>query len=133
LNKSKTRRVPLVKQDMLNLPQHLNSSTDFSEVRVPQSLVFCVVFCRSLFLFFCSFPLVIALSVLRLSASDYPFSVFKLFFQVGRRAWSALTNWRMKLGLLEALQLEVGKGKWNNANGVRLVEIGIDLFNVNTL
>jgi hypothetical protein len=47
----------------------------FSVVRVAQSLVYCVVFCRSLFV---SFLLVIVLSVLRLKASDYPFGILDL-------------------------------------------------------
>ena len=48
-----------------------------SEVRVVRSLVFCVVFCRSLFVLFL---LTFVLSVLFwLTASDYPFSIFKLF------------------------------------------------------
>ena len=46
----------------------------FSGVRVTRSLVFCVVFCRSLFVLFL---LTIVLSVLRITASDYPFGVFK--------------------------------------------------------
>jgi hypothetical protein len=32
-----------------NLPGHLSSLPDFSGVRIAQSLAFCVVFCRSLF------------------------------------------------------------------------------------
>jgi hypothetical protein len=40
-----TRRVSLVEQKLVILPEHL----DFSGVRVARSLVFCVVFCRSLF------------------------------------------------------------------------------------
>ena len=43
-----TRRVPLVKQEMLILPEHLNSPPVFSGVRVTRPLVLCV-FCRSLF------------------------------------------------------------------------------------
>ena len=35
----------------VNEIQHLSSPPDFSEVRVARSLVFCVVFCRSLFIF----------------------------------------------------------------------------------
>ena len=51
-------------------------ATEFSGVRVTQSLVF-VVFCRSLFFFF-----VIALSVLRLAVSDYPFGILDLRFLI---------------------------------------------------
>ena len=36
-------------QELPTLPEHLSSTSLFSGVRVAQSLVFCVVFCRSLF------------------------------------------------------------------------------------
>ena len=36
---------------LLTLPEQSRSSSVFSVVRVAQSLVFCVVFCRSLFVF----------------------------------------------------------------------------------
>ena len=46
----------------------------FVGVCAAQSLVFCIVFCRSLFVLF-----VIALSaLLQFAASDYPFGIFKL-------------------------------------------------------
>jgi len=49
----------------------------FSGVRVARSLVFRVMFCRSLFVL-----LSVVLSVLlRFTTSDYPFSIFKLFVQ----------------------------------------------------
>ena len=44
-----TRRVSLVEQVLLTLPEHLSSPLVFSGVRVAQSLVFCVMFSRSLF------------------------------------------------------------------------------------
>ena len=44
-----TRRVPLVDQELLTLPE---LTPVFSGVRIVQSLVFCVVFCRSLFVIF---------------------------------------------------------------------------------
>jgi hypothetical protein len=50
----------------------LISSPVFSGVRIGQSLVFCIVFRRSLFLLLSFFFLVIALSVLRFTASYYP-------------------------------------------------------------
>ena len=46
-----TPQVPLVYQELLTLPEHLCSPLVFSGVHVAQSLVFCVVFCRSLFVF----------------------------------------------------------------------------------
>jgi hypothetical protein len=46
-----TRRVSLVGQILLTLPEHLSSLPVFSGVRVTRSLVLCVMFCRSLFVF----------------------------------------------------------------------------------
>jgi len=57
--------------------EHLCSCPVFSGVRVARSLVFCAMFCRSLFVLF---HLSIVLSVLRFTASEYPFGTFKLFF-----------------------------------------------------
>jgi hypothetical protein len=48
----------------------------FIVVRAALSLVFCVVFCRSLFVLFL---LTIAVSVFIFTTSDYPFGIFKLF------------------------------------------------------
>ena len=45
-----------VEQELLSLPEHLRSPRIFCEVRLGRSVVFCVVFCRSLFVllfFFC--------------------------------------------------------------------------------
>jgi hypothetical protein len=44
-----TRRVQLVEQELLTLPELPSSPHVFSGVRVSRSLVFCVMFCRSLF------------------------------------------------------------------------------------
>jgi hypothetical protein len=62
-----TRRVPLVDQELLTLPE---LTPVFSGVRVVRSLVFCVVFCRSLFVIFL---LTIVLFVLRFTDTDYHF------------------------------------------------------------
>ena len=53
------RRMPLVEQKLLTLPEHLSSPPVLSRVHVARSLVFCVVFCRSFFvlLFFFFWPL----------------------------------------------------------------------------
>ena len=59
-----TRRVLHVEQELLTLPEHLSSPSVSSFVRVARSLVFCVMFCGSLFCPFVSFPLVIVLYVL---------------------------------------------------------------------
>ena len=63
--------MPLVEKEPLSLPEHMSSPSVFSGVSIAPSLVFCVMFCRSLFVLFI---LAIALSV-----SDYPFAIFKLF------------------------------------------------------
>lgn len=69
----------LVEQELLTILEHLSSPPVLSGVFVTQSLVFCVVFCRSIFVFLC-FILAIVLSViLRCTASDYPSGIFKLF------------------------------------------------------
>jgi hypothetical protein len=53
--------------------------------QVARSLVFCVVFCRSLFVFLSFLILTIALSVLRVTTSDYPFDISKSSLPFGRR------------------------------------------------
>ena len=70
-----------MEQELLTLPEHLSSRPGFTGVRVVRSLVFCVVFCRSLFvLLFFFFFFVIVLSVLfRFTDFDYLFGIFKLF------------------------------------------------------
>ena len=95
------RRVQHVEQELLNLPDHLISSSVFhSWVRVSRSFVFCVVFCRLLFVILHFFFLAISLSVLllaislsvlllaislsillRFKASDYPIGIFTPFLQ----------------------------------------------------
>jgi len=47
-----TRWVPQLEQVLFTLPEHLGSPTVFSVVLVARSLVFCLVFCRSLFVLF---------------------------------------------------------------------------------
>jgi len=49
-----TRRVPLVEQALLSLPEHLSSHPVFSGVRVTRSLVLCVCFVDR-WLSFCAF------------------------------------------------------------------------------
>jgi hypothetical protein len=66
-----------VEQEQVTIPEHLSSLHVFCGIRVARSLVFCVMFRRSLFVLFL---LYIVLSVLvRFTASDYPFGIFKLF------------------------------------------------------
>ena len=47
--------MPLQEQELLTLHKNLTSPPVFSGIHVIQSLVFCVVFCRSLFVFFTFF------------------------------------------------------------------------------
>jgi hypothetical protein len=65
-------------QELLTLQGHLSPhSPVFGRVRVfnLSLLLFCVFFCRSLFVLFL---LTIALSVFRFTTSDYPFDIFNL-------------------------------------------------------
>jgi hypothetical protein len=78
-----TRRVPLVEQELLTLPEHLSSSPVFNVGSCYSIFRFMCMFCRSLFVFLPFYLLAIVLSVLFLfTASDYPFDIFKLFFLV---------------------------------------------------
>ena len=62
--------MPLVEHELLTLPENLSPPPVFSEIRVTQSLVSCVVFIdRCPFDFFI---LAIELSFLRFTNSDYP-------------------------------------------------------------
>ena len=65
-----------MEQELSTLPEKLSSPPVFSGVRVTPSLIIFAMFCRSLFVL-----LVIVLSVLRFTDSDYPFGIFKLFIQ----------------------------------------------------
>ena len=56
--------------------------TDICDVRVSLSSVVCVVFLYSIASLLVLFHLAIALPVFWLTASDYPFGVFKLFIHV---------------------------------------------------
>ena len=69
----------LVQQELLILPEYLSSPPGFGGVRVPRFQVFCVVFCRSLFVPLYVFFLVVLLSDFRFTDFDYlPFGVFNL-------------------------------------------------------
>jgi hypothetical protein len=60
---------------------HFQSSSPLvlKGVHVARSLIFCEVFCRSLFVLLSFFRLGIVLSVVQLTYSSYPFGTFKLF------------------------------------------------------
>jgi hypothetical protein len=63
-----------VEHELLTLPEYLSLPPVFGGVRVARSLVFCVVFCRSLFVLLFLFLLAIVFSVLlRTTYSDYRF------------------------------------------------------------
>ena len=85
-----TRRVPLVEQELLTLPENLSSPRVLVGVRVTRSLVLCVCFvdrCP-----FVLFLLAIVLSVLLgFTDSGYPFGIFTLFFHLVRSYLSKLT------------------------------------------
>ena len=73
------RRVPLVEQELLTLPEHL-SSPRFLVGFVLRDLQF-YVYVTVLLIFVCPFVrflLAIVLSVLRYTDYDYPFGIFKL-------------------------------------------------------
>ena len=77
-----TRRMPLVEQELLILPEHIRSPPIFSGVRVTRSLVLHVCFADRC-LSFCTFSFGIVLSGLhQYTDSDYPFGIFKLFLNV---------------------------------------------------
>ena len=71
-----TRRVPLVEQELLTLPEHVISPPVFRGVRVTRFAVLCVML-------FVLFLLAIVLSVLlRYTDFHYPFRIFKLLLSL---------------------------------------------------
>jgi hypothetical protein len=70
----------IVEQELLAIPEHLRSPSGFSAVRVVDSLVFCVVFCRhSLSFFSFLFSFYGCLSIFRFKTSWLsPFDVFEV-------------------------------------------------------
>ena len=75
----RTRHVSLLEQEQPTLPGKMCSLPVYSEVRVARPLIFCLVFCRSLFviLFFLSW-LLRCLSFFWFMDSDYPFGILDL-------------------------------------------------------
>ena len=76
-----TRRVPLVEQELPTLPSHLSSPPVFSWIRVTRTLVLCVCFvdrCLSVCTFF--LLAIVLFDLLRYTDFDYPFGIFKLFY-----------------------------------------------------
>jgi hypothetical protein len=76
-----SRRVPLMEQELLTIPEYLSSPPVFSGVRAIRYLVVCIVCCRSVFILFL---LAIVLSVLQFMDFDYTCSIFKFSLQWAR-------------------------------------------------
>ena len=70
--------VSLVEQEPLTLPKHLDSPTVTGGVRIARSLVDCVAFYRSLYLFVLFLLASLLSAFLLLTDSGYPFGIFKL-------------------------------------------------------
>ena len=76
-----TRRLPLVEQELLTLPEHMSLPPVNSGVRISRCLDLYVCFVDS-FCVFVLFPLAIVFSVLLQYMhidSDYPFGIFRCF------------------------------------------------------
>ena len=68
--------VSLVEQELITLPEYLNSPLDFIDVPGARSLFFCVGFCRS---FFCPLCLaIVCVVLLQFTVSNYTFDIFNL-------------------------------------------------------
>jgi hypothetical protein len=68
-----TRQIPYMEQELSTFSEHLSSPLVYNGVRVARSLVFCVVFCWSLFVLLPLFLWVIVVSVLlRFTVPDCP-------------------------------------------------------------
>jgi len=86
-----TRRVPLVEQELLTLPEHLSSPPVVNGVRVTRSLVLCVCFvdrclsfCTFVFwLLWCLFFFDIRILIISLvsSNSSYSYSITAIFYR----------------------------------------------------
>ena len=70
----------LVEQELLTLPEHLRLPQVFNGVRITQSQVFCVMFCRSLFVLLSFFYWPLCCLLLLFTDSDCPFGIFNLFY-----------------------------------------------------
>jgi len=64
------RRVRLVEQELLTLPEHTSSSLAFCRIRIVRSLGLCVGFSRSFLVNLSFLILAMLLSVLRFTGSD---------------------------------------------------------------
>jgi hypothetical protein len=87
-----TRLIPLVKQELPTLPEHLSSPPVFSGVRVTRSLVLCVVFCRSLFVLLSFFIWSFRLSFFDLRILITPLISLNSFSNISNTIWSIPSN-----------------------------------------
>ena len=73
-------QLPLMEQELITLQKLQSSMLGFRAICVARSLVFCIMFCRSLYVLFCPFLLaIVSYVLLRLMASDYSFGILKPF------------------------------------------------------
>jgi hypothetical protein len=72
-----TRRVSHVEQKLIILPEHIRLSPFLSGFRIARSLVFCVLFCRTLFVFFL-LDIMLSILLLYLRFLIIRFGIFKL-------------------------------------------------------
>jgi hypothetical protein len=114
----KYKRYIMYTKELLIFPELPSSPPDFSEVRVAQAFVFCVMFCRSLFVplsvfvwllycLSCKLPFWLPLWYLQTFLvghcitchssyrSDYPFDIFKLWQEI---QWPTRKVWRYQRG-----------------------------------
>ena len=75
-----------MEQALSILPDHLSSPPVFSEVYIARSLVFCVLFCRWLFVLVLVLLAIVLLVIFRVVASD-PFSIITLFVLFEEPRW----------------------------------------------
>ena len=75
-----TRRVLIVEQEMITIPEHLSSPPVFGGVRITRSLVWCLYFVDR-FLCFCSFSFGHCVLCPSIYGSDYSFGIFKIFLR----------------------------------------------------
>ena len=86
--------MPLVEQELLTLPEYMSSNQVFSGVRVARPLVFCAIFCLSLFVLFL---LVIVLSVL---VSKYEFNNDNQHYRLFQHRFLQLPYKKIQLDIL---------------------------------
>ena len=107
-----------MEQELLTLPEHLSSHPGFSGALVDKSLVFCVVFCKTLIFLLSFFLLAIVLHVffdLRLRLTR--FGIFKLLLHIHINMYS-LSSSLVVGGSNIVIQLSVLIKCWHGYNSV---------------